>query len=98
MAAARLKRGSTTAGPVPAVMRSGTSPTSSGRRTRNSQTGRKPTASAVAPIATQPSRQSPSCMASWAMIGSTTRPDIWASVAIEVARARRATNQLLSAP
>jgi len=28
-------------------------------------------------------------MASWAMIGSTTRPDIWASVAIEVARARR---------
>jgi hypothetical protein len=98
MAAARLKRGSTMAGPAAAEMRSGTRPTSSGRRTRNSQTGRKPTASAVMPIATQPWRQPPSCMASWAMIGSATRPDICARVAIEVARARRATNQLLSAP
>ena len=79
-------------------MRSGTSPTSSGRRTRNSQTGRKPTINTVAPIATQPLRQPPSRIASCAMIGIATRPDIWARVAIDVASVRRATNQLFNAP
>jgi hypothetical protein len=51
----------------------------------------------VAPIAIQPLRQPPSRIASWAMIGIATSPDIWARVAIEVAMARRETNQLLSA-
>ena len=64
----------------------------------SNQTGRKPTPSVVRPIANQPCRQPPSCMASWAMIGMATSPDIWASEAMALARARRATNQLVSAP
>ena len=74
------------------------SPRSSGRRTRNSHTGRKPTTSTVAPTAIQPLRQPPSCMANCAIIGSATSPDICATVAIEVAMVRRETNQLFSAP
>ena len=94
----RLKRGSGAAGPPVAGARSAVSPTSSGRRTTRSQTGRKPTTSTVVPTATQPARQSPSRIATCATIGSATSPPIWASVAIELARARRATNQLLRAP
>ncbi len=71
---------------------------SSGRRTISSQFGTKPMISTVAPTASQPARQ-PSCrMAAWAISGIATSPSIWARVAIEVADARRATNQLLSAP
>ena len=50
------------------------------------------------PIASQPLRHEPCSMTSWAITGIVTRPAICASVATDVAKRRRATNQLLTAP
>ena len=62
------------------------------------QTGKKPTIRVSDPIASQPKRQPPCCIANCAISGIATRPAICATVAIEVAKARRATNQLFKAP
>jgi hypothetical protein len=62
------------------------------------QVGRKPTSSTVVPIATQAVRQSAACITKCAISGIATRPIICASVAIEVAKARRRTNQLTTEP
>ena len=63
-----------------------------------SQTGRKPISNVVKPIASQPPRQPYCRIASWAINGMATNPAICATVATEVANARRATNQLFTAP
>ena len=78
--------------------RSGSRPTSSGRRIMNSQLGTKPMRRTATPTASHPARQPSRSMARWAIRGSATRPAICARLAIEVAKARRATNQLFRAP
>ena len=84
--------------PVSGCAASGLSPRSSGRPTINSQVGRNPTASTVAPTATQPARQPPCSIAQNAMSGISVRPAICASIDIESASGRRATNQFTTAP
>jgi hypothetical protein len=77
---------------------SGSNPTSSGRRTTKSQVGTKPTSRTAMPTASHPARQPCCCMAKWAIRGSAMRPTIWARFTIELASARRSTNQLFKAP
>jgi hypothetical protein len=77
---------------------SGKSPTSSGRRTRNSHAGTNPTMSTVAPTATHPARQPCSAMAAYAISGIAASPAMCARLTIALASGRRATNQVLSAP
>ena len=64
----------------------------------SSQFGMKPITSTAMPTATQPARQPPRGIAACAISGRLTSPAICASVAIDVASARRATNQLFTAP
>ena len=54
--------------------------------------------STAVPTASQPARQSLCWIAACASSGRHTSPAICASVAIAVAKARRATNQLFTAP
>jgi len=54
--------------------------------------------STVAPTASQAVRQSLACITRCAMSGIATRPNINASVEIEVTKARRRTNQFTIEP
>ena len=58
----------------------------------------KPITSTAMPTASQPARQPLRSIAACAISGRLTSPAICASVAIAMAKARRATNQLLTAP
>ena len=54
--------------------------------------------STAVPTPSQPAGQPPRSMLNCAMSGSITRPDICATVAMPLAKVRRATNQLLTTP
>ena len=83
---------------VAALAPTGRRPTSSGARISSAQLGISPTISVAAPMASHPARQPPHAMAAYPISGIRISPTIWASVTMEVATARRATNHVLTAP
>ena len=64
----------------------------------NSHVGTKPITSTALPTPSQPARQPPCSIADCAINGRQTSPAICATVAMPVAKVRRATNQLLTTP